>query len=177
MKARQDQSRRDVEYAVGDWAWLRLHHRAALGITPSTPSKLAPQFYGPFQIVARISTVAYRLRLPEHAKIHDVFHVGLLKKFVGTPPTEVVQLPPVVRGRVVPTPQHVIRARLNHGVWELLIHWQGSAPAKATWESLPSFVATYPDFQLEDKLFLGKGGNVTDAFIGRTYRRRKPAGE
>jgi hypothetical protein len=89
----------------------------------------------------------------------------------------VVQLPPVVRGRVVPTPQHVIRARLNRGVWELLIHWQGSAPAEATWESLPSFVATYPDFQLEDKLFLGEGGNVTDAFVSKVYRRRQPPGE
>ena len=29
MKVTQDRSRRDVEYAVGDWAWLRLHHRAA----------------------------------------------------------------------------------------------------------------------------------------------------
>ena len=48
MKVTQDRSRRDVEYAVGDWAWLRLHHRAASGITPSAPSKLAPRFYGPF---------------------------------------------------------------------------------------------------------------------------------
>jgi len=147
------------------------------GITPSTPSKLAPQFYGPFHIVARISAVAYWLRLPENAKIHDVFHVGLPKKFVGTPLAEVAQLPLVVHGRVVPTPQHAIQACLNRGVWELLIHWQGSAPAEATWESLPSFVATYPDFQLEDKLFLGEGGNVTDAFVGKTYRRRKSAGE
>ena len=48
MKVTQDRSRRDVEYAVSDWAWLRLHHRAASGITPSAPSKLAPRFYGPF---------------------------------------------------------------------------------------------------------------------------------
>ena len=101
--------------------------------------------------------MAYRLRLPDNAKIRDIFHVELLKKFVGTPPTELVQLPAIVRGRIVPTPQHVIRARLNRGVWELLIHWTGSDPAEATWESLPSFVVTYPAFQLEDELFLGEG--------------------
>ena len=60
--------------------------------------------------------MAYRLRLPDNAKIRDVFHVELLKKFVGTPPTELVQLPAIVRGRIVPTMQHVIRARLNRGV-------------------------------------------------------------
>ena len=60
--------------------------------------QLAPCFYGPFQVVARVGAVAYRLRLPDNAKIHDVFHVGLLKKFVGTPPTELVQLPGIVRG-------------------------------------------------------------------------------
>jgi len=37
---------------------------------------------------------------------------------------------------------------------------------------LSSFVADYPDFHLEDELFLGEGGNVTDSFVGRVYRRR-----
>ena len=103
--------------------------------------------------------------------------MGLLKKFIGTPPTELVQLPPIVRGRVVPTPQRAVRARLNRGIWELLIQWKGSDPAEATWELLSSFVATYPEFQLEDELFLGEGGNVTDAFVGKVYRRRRPPGE
>lgn len=177
MKATQDQSQRELEFSMSDWVWLCLHHRSASGITPSNPSKLVPRFYGPFQITARIGAVAYHLSLPANAKIHDVFHVGLLKKFVGTPPLDIVQLPPVVRSRVVPTPQHVIRARLNRGVWELLIHWQGSDPGEATWESLPSFVATHPDFQLEDALFLGEGGNVIDAFVGKVYCRRKHPGE
>jgi hypothetical protein len=98
MKVTHDQSRREFEFAMGEWAWLRLHHCLASGITPSNPSKLAPRFYGPFQVVARVGAVAYRLRLPNNVKIHDVFHVGLLKKFVGTPPTKLVQLPGIVRG-------------------------------------------------------------------------------
>jgi len=104
-----------VEFSAGDWVLLRLHHRTAVGITTST-SKLAPRYYGPFQIIARTGNVAYRLQLPENAKIHDVFHVGLLKKFTGVPPTVApVPLPPIVRGRVVPTPKKVLRARLNRG--------------------------------------------------------------
>jgi hypothetical protein len=42
MKVAADRSRRKVEFAVGDWAWLRLHHRSAAGITDSTNNNLAP---------------------------------------------------------------------------------------------------------------------------------------
>jgi len=173
MKDYQDQSRRAQEFAVDDWVWLRLYHHSAAGITQSSPSKLAPHFYGPFQVTARVGAVAYRLRLPVSAKIHDVFHVSLLKKFVGTPPSEVVQLPPITRGHIVPVPEHIVRARLNRGVWELLVNWKGCNAADATWESLPTFVAAYPEVQLEDALFLDEGGNVTDAFVGKVFSRRK----
>ena len=49
----------------------------------------------------------------------------------------------------------------------------GRAPADTTWEQLDEFKATYPDFQLEDKLFSKEGGNVVDAFTGVQYVRRK----
>ena len=71
MKVGADRSRRDMELTVGDWAWLRLHHRSAAGITDNTNSKLAPRFYGPFQVLERIGDVTYRLRLPAKTRIHD----------------------------------------------------------------------------------------------------------
>ncbi|GJV89991.1 reverse transcriptase domain-containing protein, partial [Tanacetum coccineum] len=43
--------------------------------------KLAPRFVGPFEILERIGSVAYRLRLPEElSSVHDTFHVLNLKK-------------------------------------------------------------------------------------------------
>ena len=49
---------------------------------------------------------------------------------------------PILRGRVVPTPSQVVRARLNRGRWELLVHWvdwDGCSAADATWEPLADF--------------------------------------
>ena len=59
------------------------------------------------------------------------------------------------------------------GHWEICVSWVGRAPADTTWEHLEDFRATYPDFQLEDKLFSKEGGNVVDAFTGVQYQRRR----
>ena len=38
---------------------------------------------GPFEILERIGPVAYRLALPPSlARIHDVFHVSVLRKYI-----------------------------------------------------------------------------------------------
>ncbi|MCO5586361.1 hypothetical protein L7F22_040301 [Adiantum nelumboides] len=51
-------------------------------------SKLNMRYYGPFHICDRISDVAYKLKLPESWKIHDAFHVSLLKPYVGDVPED-----------------------------------------------------------------------------------------
>jgi hypothetical protein len=43
--------------------------------------KLLPKRYGPFKVLKHIGQVAYRLKLPDSMKIHDVFHINLLTPY------------------------------------------------------------------------------------------------
>ncbi|GJT88552.1 putative reverse transcriptase domain-containing protein [Tanacetum coccineum] len=49
--------------------------------TDKVKGKLAPRYVGPFEILERIGSVAYHLRLPQDlSSVHDTFHVSNLKK-------------------------------------------------------------------------------------------------
>ena len=44
--------------------------------------KLAPRYCGPFEILSRVGSVAYQLALPPNLKVHNVFHISVLKRYV-----------------------------------------------------------------------------------------------
>ncbi|XP_070679328.1 uncharacterized protein [Malus domestica] len=44
---------------------------------------IGPRYIGPYVITKRVGEVAYRLELPpELSKVHDVFHVSMLRHYV-----------------------------------------------------------------------------------------------
>jgi hypothetical protein len=139
---------------------------------PATHSKLGPRYYGLYKILQKIGIVAYKLQLPSRARIHNVFHVSLLKKYDGPVPDQVVPLPAVFHGKVLPSPEKIIWARLNRGVWELLVKWTWRSDADTTWEQLEDFKQQFPHVELTDELFVGERGNVVDAFVGLKYCQR-----
>jgi hypothetical protein len=172
QKRAYDRSHRPVVFLVGDWVLLRLRHRPVASLPQSSKGKLKPRFYGPYRVVELINDVAVRLALPPQARLHDVFHVGLLKKFHGDPPPEPPALPQVRHGAVIPEPERAVKTRLARGVRQVLILWKGASPASSTWEDLDTFRAAYPLFQLEDELPLEEG---RDVMYGRMYSRRRRA--
>ncbi|MCO5559675.1 hypothetical protein L7F22_013276 [Adiantum nelumboides] len=87
-----DHHRHELVFSLGDWVLLRFEKarlRKMKGKEHLFP-KMGMQYYGPFQVCNKISDVACRLKLPEGWKIHNAFHVSLLRPFVGDVPEDIV---------------------------------------------------------------------------------------
>ncbi|XP_019055375.1 PREDICTED: uncharacterized protein LOC109115595 [Nelumbo nucifera] len=169
MKLHYDKHHRELSFDPGQFVWLKLQPYRQHSLRHKAASKLAPKFYGPYKVLRWIGSVAYQLELPETSRIHDVFHISLLKPFTGVPPDQVPSLPPLKDGKIVPQPKTVTRFHFNRGILEVLVEWCDLPPTIP----LPEFHATYPAFELEDKLVVQEGCNVMDAFLGKTYHRRR----
>ena len=81
QKSYADSKREHKEFCVGNHVYLWVKPKKIplkLGIC----MKLTPIFCGPFHVLERIVPVAYKLSLPVHLRIHNIFNVSLLKKYV-----------------------------------------------------------------------------------------------
>ena len=80
QKSYADNRRKPLEFQVGDRVMLKVSPWKGM-IRFGKRGKLNPRYIGPFEILARIGPVAYRLLLPkELSNVHPTFHVSNLKK-------------------------------------------------------------------------------------------------
>jgi hypothetical protein len=65
LKKIDDKKRIRMKFHVGDWVYFTVQPYRQITIQgrPGT-HKLAPKFFGPFEVVKRIDKVAYELNLP-----------------------------------------------------------------------------------------------------------------
>lgn len=94
MKTHYDKGHQELEFAIGDYVWVRLSPYRRLSITGRSSNKLSPYYYSPCQVLC-IGSMAYQLALPPSNKIYNVFHVSLHKPFKGVPPSALHMLPPL----------------------------------------------------------------------------------
>ncbi|GKE10805.1 putative reverse transcriptase domain-containing protein, partial [Tanacetum coccineum] len=78
--------RKPLEFQVGDKVMLKVSHWKGV-IRFGKQGKLNPRYIGPFKIIAKVGTVAYRLELLEKlSKVNSTFHVSKLKKCMTDEP-------------------------------------------------------------------------------------------
>ncbi len=77
MALKNQGNRRFKPYNKGDQVWVE-----GTNIKMLYPSaKLSPKRYGPFKVLEQLSEAVYRLEIPRHWKIHNVFHVNLITPY------------------------------------------------------------------------------------------------
>jgi hypothetical protein len=144
MKRFADRNRRpSPEYSPGDKVWL-----VRRNIKTTRPcSKLDHKKLGPFKIIERINSVAYRLQLPQSmSRLANVFHTSLLEPYVTNDVT-------LFKGRTVPPPPpvttnedieyevaEILDSRKRGKQIQYLVAWRGYGPEENTWEPIAHLV-------------------------------------
>ena len=114
--------------------------------------KLQPRFIGPYTILQRVGKVAYWLELPPSlSRIHDIFHVSMLKKYYPDP-THIVQPEEIEIDKTLTYEKKPIRL-LDRKVKELRckqiplvkILWKNHGIEEATWEMEEEMQKKYPE--------------------------------
>ena len=96
--------------------------------------------------------MAYKLQLPDGARIHPVFHVSLLKKRIGPPQQVSTTLPEFdLQDQCLLMPEMILKRRaiLRKGlpVVQYLIKWQQLEYEEASWEDKDFMEQQFPEFK------------------------------
>ena len=139
MKERADSKHREVQWSVGEFVYVKLRPYQQSSLARRVNARLSPRFYGPFKILQNICPVAYKLELPDTARIHPIFHVSLLKKAVGSQavsPSIPSSLSANMELIVQPTAVLGIRPSTVLGAagTKVLIHWHDLPVYEDSWE-------------------------------------------
>ena len=126
MEGIANRHRRDVEFTVGQRVWLSTKHLPL----KVTSRKLAALWTGPFDVLSCIGSVAYKLGIPDHWNIHNVFHVSQLKLVVG----DVQQEQAIeVDGSEEYEISRILGKRVARGQTQYLVGWKGYDDYENSW--------------------------------------------
>ena len=94
QKRYADNCKKDLEFEVGDHVFLKVSPMKSV-MRFGRKGKPSPRFVGPFEILEKVGTLVYKVALPSGlSKIHNLFHVSTLRKYVFDP-FHVVELEPI----------------------------------------------------------------------------------
>ena len=113
--------------------------------------KLSPRFIGSYKVSKKVGLVAYRLALPpELEKIHNVFHVSMLRRYRSDPShvvsSEIIELRPDLTYEEEPVEilTREVKELRNKRIPLVKVLWRNHKTKEAMWESEETMRQQYP---------------------------------
>ena len=149
QKSYADKNKNFREFQVGEHVFLKVRVKTS-SLKLGNYKKLATRLCGPFEILSRIGLVAYELALPPCIKVHNVFHVSLLKKYIHDPnhlvDWHVIQFKPEggFQVQLVSILDKKVKMLQNRAIGQVKVQWRHFSPEDATWELEDEMRKAYP---------------------------------
>ncbi|GJS88045.1 putative reverse transcriptase domain-containing protein [Tanacetum coccineum] len=150
QKSYADRRRKPLEFQVGDKVVLKVSPWKGV-IRFGKRGKLNPRYTGPFKILAKVGTVAYRLELPDQLRrVHSTFHVSNLNKRLSDEPLAIpldeIQIDDKLN--FIEEPIEIIdhevkRFKQNH-ISIMKVCWNSRQGPEFTWECEDQMKKKYP---------------------------------
>ena len=149
-KSYADMKIRDIGYEIGEKVFLKVSSWKKV-MRFGKKGKLSPRFIGPYEVIEKVGPVAYRLALPpELEKIHNVFHVSMLRRYRSDPShvvsSETIELRPDLTYEEEPVEilAREIKELRNKKILLVKVLWRNHKTEEATWESEETMRQQYP---------------------------------
>ena len=85
QKSYADMRKKDIRYEIDEKVFLKVSPWKKV-MRFGKKGKLSPMLIGPYEVIEKVGPVAYILDLPpELEKIHNVFHVSMLRRYMPDP--------------------------------------------------------------------------------------------
>ncbi|GKC37661.1 putative reverse transcriptase domain-containing protein [Tanacetum coccineum] len=149
QKSYADVRRKPLEFQVGDKVMLKVSPWKGV-IRFGKRGKLNPRYIGPFKMLAKVETVAYRLEFPQQlSRVHSTFHVSNLKKCLSDEPLA-IPLDEIhiddklhfIKERVEIMDHEVKRLKQSH-IPIIKVRWNSRRGPEFTWEREDQFRKKY----------------------------------
>ncbi|GKC77504.1 hypothetical protein Tco_1128278, partial [Tanacetum coccineum] len=150
QKSYVDLKHKPMDFQVGDKVMLKVSPWKGV-VHFGNRGKLNPRYVGPFKVLEKVGSVAYKLELPEElSRVHNTFHVSNLKKLHADEPLAVLldglhfdDKLQFVEEPVEIMDREVKRLKQSH-IPLVKVRWNCRRGPEFTWEHEDQFWKKYP---------------------------------
>ncbi|GJR35570.1 putative reverse transcriptase domain-containing protein [Tanacetum coccineum] len=149
-KSYADLKRKPMDFQVGDKVMLKVSPWKGV-VRFGKRGKLNPKYVGPFKVLEKVGSVAYKLKLPQElSRVHNTFHVSNLKKCYADEPLAVpldeLHFDDKLQffDEPIESMDHEVRRLRRSRILIIKVRWNFRRGPEFTWEREDQFRKKYP---------------------------------